>query len=152
METLDKNPLNKNAIVGGYIDSEVTAITDKSISLKSIIPYKTELKTIEQTFSNIDSDVFVYQSPNKLSLKDIKVGDHVSIKYRASGDALAHSETIAPDKVNTDEQVVVAIFKNTADITAAVDYAKYNGSDFEQVAPCDQEGGYCTYAQLLNRQ
>lgn len=149
LEALDKNPLNKNAVVGGYIDSEVTAISDKSISLKSVIPYNTELKTIEQTFNNIDPDVLVYQSPNKLGLKDIKVGDHVSIKYRATGDALSHSETITPDKINTDEQVIVAIFKNTPDMTASVDYAKYNGSEFEQVAPCD--GGYCTYQQLLER-
>jgi hypothetical protein len=151
MEVLDKNPLNKNAVVGGYIDSEVTAISDKSISLKSVVPYSTELKTIEQTFNNIDPDVLVYQSPNRMSLKDIKIGDHVSIKYRATGDALKHSETIMPDKINTDEQTIVAIFKNTTDVTAAVDYAKYNGSEFEQVAPCDGEGGYCTYPQLLER-
>ena len=152
LEALEKNPLNKNAVVGGYIDSEVTAISDKSISLKSIIPYGIELKTVEQTFNNIDPDVFVYQSPNRLSLSDIKVGDHVSIKYRTTGDALAHSETIMPDKIATDEQTIVAIFKNSADATAAVDYQKYNGAEFEQVAPCDREGGYCTYAQLLGKE
>ncbi len=148
---LDKNPLNKNTVVGGYIDSEVTAINDTSISIKSVIPYNTELRTINQTFNHIDPDVFVYQSPNRLTLKDIKVGDHVSIKYRATGDALSHSETITPDRINTDQQVIVAIFKNTADATAAVDYEKYNGSEFEQVAPCDQNGGYCTYEQLLHK-
>jgi len=148
---LDKNPLNKNAVVGGYIDSEVTAISDTSISITSVIPYNTELRTVKQTFNHIDPDVFVYQSPNKLSLKDIKVGDHVSVKYRATGDALSHSETIKPDQINTDEQIIVAIFKNTADATAAVNYEKYNGSEFVQVASCDHDGGYCTYEQLLNK-
>lgn len=147
MEALNSNPLNENTVVGGYIDSEVTAISETSISLRSVYPYSTELRAVEQTFPNIASDVLVYDSPNKISLKDLKVGDHVSIKYRASGDALKHSETIAPDQIDTTQQVVVAIFKNSADTTAAINYAKHNGSEFEQVVPCDAEGGYCTYAQ-----
>lgn len=151
-KALNANPLNKDSVVGGYIDSEVTAIGNGSISLKSIVPYGgnagTELKTISQTFKHIDPNVLVYASPNTLRLADIHVGDHVSIEYRASGDALKYSESIAPDKVNPDEQVVVVIIKNTGDTTAAINYSKYNGSEFEQVTPCSTQSiGYCTYQQ-----
>lgn len=150
--TLNANPLNKDRVVGGYIDSEVIAVDVASISLRSVVPYvnngSTELKTTEQTFRNIAPDVLVYESPNKLSWSDIKVGDRVSIQYRASGDALAHSETIAPDQINPDEQVVVAVIKNSRDLSAAVNYQKYNGSEFEQVVPCSsQANGYCNYEQ-----
>jgi len=147
-DTLNANPLNKNRVVGGYIDSVVTAISSSSISIESAWPMNREVKTIKQTFNHIAPDVFVYQSPNKLNLSDVHVGDHVSIKYRASGDALAHSETISPDQVNASEQVVVMINKNTPQETDAINYEKYNGSDFEQVAPCSNDpSGYCNAEQ-----
>lgn len=151
-DALNSNPLNKDRVVGGYIDSVVTAVSTQAISIESVIPYDTELKTVKQTFNHIAPDVLVYESPNKLTLADIKVGDHVSIKYRASGNALTHSETTAPDKINTNEQVVVMINKNTPAMTAAVNYLKYNGQEFEQVQPCSAHpSGYCNYEQFIKQ-
>lgn len=146
---LNSNPLNKDRVVGGYVDSLVIAISDTSISLESTWPIGSELKTIQQTFNHIAPDVLVYQSPNRLTLRDIKVGDHVSISYRASGNALLKSESISPADINPDEQVVVMINKNSPDLTAAINYQKYNGSEFEQVVPCDtQPSRYCTLGEL----
>ena len=153
---LNANPLNKDKVVGGYIDSEVMAISATSLTIKSVVPHVTnnneQLVTVRQTFNHIDPAVVVYDSPNRISLSDIHVGDHVSIKYRASGDALSHSEAIAPDQIDPDQQVVVAIVKNSNDVTAAVNYQKYNGAEFEQVAPCStQPSGYCTYEQYIQK-
>ena len=141
---LHKNPLNKDKVVGGYIDSKVIAISDTSISIESDVPIDEEVKTVKQTFSRIDPQVIVYQGATRMALADIKVGDHVSVSYRASGEALSRSETINPSDVNPDQQVVVAISKNSGDLTAAINYQKYNGKEFEQVVPCaDGPNGYC---------
>jgi hypothetical protein len=146
---LSANPANKDRVVGGYIDSTVKRVSSSSITLESTIPDSTKTtQTFTQTFSHIAPDVLVYDGSHKITMNDLRAGDHVSIKYRASGDALIHSETIAPEQVNPDEQVVVVIEKNSPDTTAAVDYQKYNGSEFEQVVPCKtQAEGYCTYAE-----
>lgn len=151
-EALSSNPLNAN-VVGGYIDSVVTGISPTSISIRSVVPYynrgetQPQLKTIEQTFDNIASDVLVYENTNKISLGNVKVGDHVSVKYRAAGNESA----LSPDSIDPSKQVVVAVVKNTGDLTAAVDYQKYNGHEFEQVAPCETHpSGYCTLDELLD--
>ena len=149
---LQKNPLNKNTVVGGYIDSKVMAISATSISIESDVPIGQDIKTIKQTFSRIDPDVIVYQGASRLTLGDIKVGDHISVSYRASGDALIHSETMNPSDLQADQQVVVAIAKNSADLTAAINYQKYNGQEFEQVVPCaDGPSGYCTAEQYYKK-
>lgn len=147
---LNSNLLNKDRVVGHYLDSVVTAVDSTSISLDFVMPIGNELKEVSQTFKNIDPQVLVYDSPRILSMADIKVGDHVSIKYRASGKALTHSETTSLDNINPDEQVVVAIIKITADMSAAIDFQKYHGKEFEQVVPCGK--GYCTVAEYMSRQ
>jgi hypothetical protein len=147
---LARNPLNKDTVVGGYIDSKITAVSGSHISLESVVPYGNpngiELKTIRQTFTHIDPQVLVYDSPHTITMSDLKVGDRVSIKYRASGEALMHSETQPLDQVNNDEQVVVAIIKNSHDMSAAIDFQKYNGHEFEQVIPCDHDD-FCTVVE-----
>jgi hypothetical protein len=150
---LDKNPSNKGRTVGGYIDNTVTAITDSSITLEAVgwnggdINQKTTLK-----FNHIDPNVLVYEGPNRLSWKDIKVGDHVAYSYRASGDALTHSETMGLDQIKPDEQVIVTIFKNTPELSASMDYQKYNRTEFEEVVPCSTHAdGYCNYEQKLGQ-
>lgn len=150
-DALGTNPLNKDRIVGGYADSVVTAVTESSISLEFVMPIGNELKTVKQTFNHIAPDVLVYQSPNKLTWADIKVGDHVSYSYRASGEALAKSETTPLSAVNPDEQIIVMINKNTPEYSTAIKYQKYNGNEFEEVVPCSgQADGYCNYAQYLS--
>ena len=149
---LNKNPLNKDKVVGGYIDSKVTAIDAVSISIESDVPIGEVVKTIKQTFSHIDPQVIVYQGATRLTLGDIKVGDHVSVSYRASGDALTHSETMNPSEINSDQQTIVAVSKNSEDLTAAINYQKYNGNEFEQVVPCvDGPNGYCNVEQYYNK-
>jgi len=148
---LSKNPLNQNTVVGNYVDSIVTAISGSGITIRSDWPIGDSIKTITQTFPQIASDVIVYSGTQRLSLNDIHVGDHVSLSYRATGDALTHSETIRPDEVNTKDQVVVSISKNSPDFTAAVDYQKYNGKEFEQVVPCSTHAdGFCNAEQYLS--
>lgn len=144
---LNKNPLNKNAVVGGYVDSEVTAVSASSISIQSNIPIGSEVKTVTQTFSHIDPQVIVYEGPARLTLGDIKVGDHVSVAYRASGKTPTPSE-INPMDIDPNQQVIVAVAKNSKNLTAAINYQKYNGKEFEQVIPCSEDSsGYCTAEQ-----
>jgi hypothetical protein len=145
---LDSNPLNKNTVVGYYLDNVITAITPTSISVRSVIPMNSQHKTVDKTFSHIAADALVYSSPDVIQLSDLKVGDHVSLQYRATGDALAHSETLAPDQIDGSQQTVVTIIKLTADTVAASDYQKYNGNEFEQVVPCGYTAdGYCNVVQ-----
>ena len=149
---LRKNPLNKDKVIGGYIDSKVTAINSTSIGIESEVPVGEEVKTIKQTFSHIDPEVIVYQGAGRISLGDIKTGDHISVSYRASGDALIHSETMNPSELNPDQQVIVAISKNSEDLTAAINYQKYNGKEFEQVVLCaDGPNGYCNAEQYYKK-
>lgn len=149
---LNKNPLNKDAVVGGYIDSIVTAVSGSSISIESTMPIDDEVRTFEQTFPHIDSQVIVYEGLQRLTLGDIKVGDHISVAYRASGDARTHSETINPASVDGKDQVIVAIARNSKDFTAAINFQKYNGKEFEQVIACPEDAsGYCTAEQYLSK-
>lgn len=151
MEALEKNPLNKGTVVGGAY-STVTAVSEKSITFRTEMPTvindKEEIKIIEQTYNNIDPEVFVFESPNKIGMAGLKVGDEVAFRYRASGKALTHSETTPIWEVNPDEQVIVAIVKLPAAQAEANDFAKYNGRDFEQVVPCEHTAnGFCTVAE-----
>jgi len=151
MDELNKNPLNQGTVIGGYIDSTVTAIGDSGISIHSEVPIGNTIEKIDQTFPKIDPNVIVYSGNQRLALTNIHIGDHISLAYRASGDALTHSESIRPDQVDTSAQVVVSISKNTPDFTAAVNYQKYNGKEFEQVAPCSTDtSGYCNAEQYLS--
>jgi len=149
---LNKNPLNQGTVVGGYIDSVVTAISSSSISIRSDVPTGDTIETFNQTFPRIDPNVIVYSGKQRLTLADIHVSDHIALSYRASGDALAHSETIRPDQIDTSAQVVVAISKNSPDLTAAVNYQKYNGKEFEQVTPCSTDAsGFCNAEQYYSQ-
>jgi hypothetical protein len=149
---LNKNPLNQDTVVGDYADSLVTAVNSSSISIESDVPTGDTIKTFNQTFPHIDPQVIVYSGARRLALSDIHVGDHVALSYRASGDALRNSETIHPDKVDTSAQVVVVIAKNSPDRTAAVNYQKYNGKEFEQVTPCSTDAsGFCTAEQYYSQ-
>jgi len=149
---LEKNPANHHTVVGGYIDSVVTAISATSISIESDMPIGDKVEKIKQTYSRIDPAVIVHEGGRRIALSDIKVGDRVSIAYRASGEALEHSETIDPRDVDTDDQVVVVVSKNSADLSAAINYQKYNGKEFEQVVPCSEDpSGYCTAEQYHQR-
>jgi len=151
MGELNKNPLNQGTVVGGYIDSTVTAISNSGIGIHSEVPIGNTIEKINQTFPKIDPNVIVYSGNQRLALADIHVGDHVSLSYRASGDALKNSETIPPDQIDTSAQVIVSISKNTPDLTAAVNYQKYNGKEFEQVIPCSTDtSGYCNAEQYLS--
>ncbi|HSW78065.1 MAG TPA: hypothetical protein VLG36_04665 [Candidatus Chromulinivoraceae bacterium] len=151
MGELNKNPLNQGTVVGGYVDSTVTAISSSGIRIHSEIPMGDTIEKVDQTFPKIDPNVIVFSGSQRLTLADIHVGDHISLSYRATGDALTHSETIQPDQVNTNAQVVVSISKNTNDFTAAVNYQKYNGKEFEQVVPCSTDtSGYCNAEQYLS--
>jgi hypothetical protein len=90
----------------------------------------------------------VYYKTGKLPFSDLKVGDHVAYSYRATGDALTHSETTAPNEVDYSQQTLLMVVKNTPNITAAIDYQKYSGKDFHEVTPCHKTpNGYCTFEQ-----
>lgn len=150
-EALAKNPLNKDKVVGGAY-STVTAVSENSVTLRTEMPTimngKEEIKVFEKTFNNIAPDVFVYDSPHQIGMAGLKVGDKVSYSYRASGIALAHSESTAPWDVNPDEQVIVVIQKTPAEMAEAMNFQKYNGKEFEQVIPCEHTAnGFCTISE-----
>lgn len=131
--------------VGGYIDSTITAISPQSITLEADIPIGESLQHVKKTFNRIDPAVQVYYKSEVLQFNDLKVGDHVAYSYRATGEALAHSETLSPQDLNTDEATIVIIIKNTPAATAAIDYQKYLGGEFQEVVKCDATPtGYCT--------
>ena len=149
---LDKMKQNYHGdnVIGGYIDNTITALSATSITLASDIPMgispnKVEVRHVVKTFNHIDPAVQIYYKTDTLQLSDLKVGDHIAFAYRATGDALQHSETMSPAEVNTDETTIVMIVKNTPDAVAAVNYQKYLGSEFEEVTPCKSTpSGYCT--------
>lgn len=144
---LAKDPLNKDATRGYYIDSEVTAVSSTSISLKSDIPYGPEMRTVSAAFP-VSQNVIVFEGNSMLTLQDIKVGDHIAMTYRATGNALTNSETTWLGDIVASKQLVVTIGKNSKDLSASIDYQKYNGQEFEQVVPCGSEpSGYCNAEQ-----
>ena len=137
-----------NGVVGGYIDSTITAISPSSITLEADIPIGMELKRVTKTFNSIDPAVQIYYKADALRLSDLKVGDHVGYAYRATGEALAHSETLSPEHLNTNEATIVMLIKNTPNATAAIEFQKYNGSEFEEVGACDKNPtGFCTISE-----
>ncbi len=148
-----EKPENKNKVVGNYANEIVTAITKDSITVQ--FPTRgigdTHMSTL--TYKNFDPAMLVTNGPLLGSYDVLKVGDHVTVVYRASGDALLHSETTAPGDVNTDQTVVVAIEKLSPSMQAYYEYQEHKGRDIVQVAPCDSNPtGYCTDAEYLNRQ
>ena len=146
-------PENKNKLVGGYVDSVITAITANSISLKSdtAIGDKNGLSTREvtQTYTHIDPHVVILYKGTEQKYSSLKVGDHVSISYRATGAALQNSETIAPDTIDVNGQTIVLITRLSPQMHEYFDYTKYNYKEFQQVTPCATTTiGYCTLDEL----
>jgi hypothetical protein len=84
-----------------------------------------------------------------MTLSDLKVGDHISFSYRATGYALDHSETMPLWELNTDETTIALIMKNPSDISQALQFQRYHGSEIQEVTPCNkQPSGYCTIEEL----
>lgn len=138
------NSANKNSIIGGYVNDKITVLTPTSLSLRTEMNYNGEIKTIDSTYTHIDPAVIVADSSGKLMWDNLKVGDSVAVKYRASGDALAHSESILSWQNDTEHMTVVYVYKNSPNVAASFDYTKYYGIDFEQVIPCTgKPSGYC---------
>jgi hypothetical protein len=152
-----EQPENKNKLVGGYADSTISALSKDSITLTFDMPYGTPenvytLRHIVQTFNHIDPAVTVIYNGTTIPFETLKIGDHVAISYRATGDALAHSETMPQDKLDTNQAAVVIITKLSKHMQDYFTYTKYNGKEFEQVAPCDKDpSGYCDAATYLDQ-
>lgn len=147
---MQKLQQRQDGVVGGYIDNEITAISANSITLEADIPIGEHVQHVKKTFNRIDPNVAVYYKADTLKFSDLKVGDHVGYAYRATGDALTHSETLAPSDLNTDEATIVLMTKNTPAATAAVNYQKYLGNEFEEVVKCNKTpSGFCTAEEYL---
>lgn len=145
---IEKNPANKGTLVGGYIDNTITAISPTSITVEGTYPSGPQLVPFKHVFSRIDPEVIVYYKADKLAFSDLRVGDHISLAYRATGNALLHSETTPYNTLNTDEATIAVIVKNTPNITAAIDFQKYFGLEFEEVVACDKTPtGFCTVSE-----
>lgn len=146
---LDKNPLNRGHVVGNYIDSKVTAISENHIALESTISINGQVKTFNQSFDQIDPQVIVTEGGKRIALSDIKIGDHVGISYRAND---PHDSANHPGNIDGKGKPVVLIVKNSTDFTSAINYQKYNGKDFEQVTACeDNPSGYCTVEEYFQK-
>ncbi len=144
---------NHNKVVGSYGNETITAITNDSITVTFPAHGMGEDKDpTTLTYTRIDPDAVITDGPNVSSFANLRVGDHVFIQYRASGDALLHSETLAPGDVNPSEQVVVSIQKLSPAMLAYFEFGERNGKDFVQVTPCDsQASGYCTVEEFFNK-
>lgn len=150
---LEMLPENKDKLVGGYADSVITAITPTTMTVRSAVPIGTSkgitVHTIVQKFEHIDPHAVVINNGVKEGMNTLKVGNHVAITYRAVGDALSHSETLAPDQIDASAQTVVIVTRISEHMRQYFDYTKYNYREFEQVAPCQTDpSGYCTANQL----
>lgn len=151
-QAIEAQSQNKDQLVGGYADSVVTAITPSSISVHSVVPYVSNAgvtnHAVDQTYTHIDPNAIVLHNGVEQSMSTLKVGDHVAITYRATGDALTHSETLAPDQVDTSEQTVVVVTRVSQHMSDYLDFEKYHNRDFEEVTPCSATSiGYCTLDQ-----
>lgn len=148
MQKLTQHPTQ--GVVGGYIDNEITALSADSITLEADIPIGMHLQHVKKTFTRIDPSVAVYYKTDTLKFGDLKIGDHVGYAYRATGEALARSETLAPSDLDTNEATIVIITKNTPNATAAINYQKHLGSDFEEVVKCSKTPtGFCNVEEYL---
>lgn len=152
IQTIEAQPANKDQLVGGYADSVITAVTPTSISLHSVVPHVSNSGVVnhpvDQTYTHIDPGAVVLNDGVEQPMSTLKVGDHVSITYRATGATLAHSETLAPDQVDANQQTVVVVTRASAHMSALLDFQKYQNHDFEEVAPCSTTSiGYCTLDQ-----
>jgi hypothetical protein len=141
------------SVVGGAIDNVITAITPDSLTVKFDMPIakdnKVTVETHSMTFTHIDPNAAIFDRGNRISFSDLRVGDHIALSYQAGGDAWLRAETPRFWESSPDEMSVVLIFKNTADMSAALKYQQYQNTDFEEVAKCDKNpSGYCTVEQL----
>ncbi len=153
---IDQRPENKDTLVGDYADSVITAITPASLTIHSIIPYGTnsgvETHPVTRTFTHIDPNVVVINKGATEPFSSLKVGDHISISYRATGNALLHSETQPPDQLNPDEATVVIITRVSQHASEYYNFQKYNSKDFEEVKPCKSTpSGYCTISEYMTQ-
>lgn len=152
LERITGKSANQNSdFVGGYIDNVITAITPTSLSLTVDIHDYAHNKDNVYTINlpHIDPNVIVLDRGNQIKLTDLKVGDHITYIYKATGDALNHSETLAPWQVNTNDITVEIITKNPDSVTAALTFTQSNYNDFEQVVPCSkQPSGYCNIQEI----
>jgi len=140
-------PVNKDKLVGGYLDNEITAIGENSITVK-LQANEAFGKNVHQTFTDIDlASLTVIAHGKTMPFSELKVGDHVAVSYRASADLRAHSETTAPEDIDASQQQL-AILTVLPYTHAFFDYQKNYGKTFEQVAPCNKTAiGYCTLDQ-----
>ncbi len=150
-------PENVGKVVGGYGDATVTELTASDITIQFATGgLNTRVKGVTtQHFTHIDPAVVVTDGTALSTYSALKVGDHVFVQYRASGDALSHSETTSPDEVDASQQTVVGIQKLSPAMQKYFEdsamLSKYS-KDIEQVAPCtSQPSGYCTDAEYLGR-
>jgi len=153
VQSIEARPENKNKLVGNYGDSVITALTPTTISLRSDESFrdvnnKIVSHTVNQAFGHIDPHAVVINRGKIESFSTLRVGDHVAVEYRATGDALSHSETIAPDQIDYSAQTVVIAIRVSQHMSEYYDYTKYNSKDFTQVVPCSKTAiGYCTVDQ-----
>ena len=144
-------PENKDKLVGGYLDNEITALGANTITIK-LQANEAFGKNVRQTFANINLSTLTVIAHGKIiSFGELKVGDHVAVSYRASANLRAHSETTAPEDIDASQQQL-AILTVLPYTRAFFDYQKNYGKTFEQVAPCNKTPiGYCTLGQYQSK-
>lgn len=145
---LEKNPANV-MVGGGYADCIITAISSNSITLEynAAIGGPDGITTIpiKETFTNFDPALLVYHKAQPMQLNGLKVGDHISYMARAQDDRFFNAP---PGGYDTAKLTLVAIVKNTPEMSAAYDYSLHLSQDFKEVVPCSAASGFCTSDQL----
>ena len=142
---LAAHPADKDTLVGGYASEIITAITPTTLSTHGESQYNGSIKKYDLTFTHIAPDVTVASAGSGTATwSDLRVGDSIAYVYRATGNALTHSETTPPWDINTNEATIMYVERNSENVRAYFDFTNHNGIDFEEVVPCEKgAGGYC---------
>jgi len=156
VQKIQSEPQNQNTLVGGYVDSVITALSSQSLTIRSVVPYYAPNGSVNhvitQTFTKFDPEFVVVNQGALQPFSSLKVGDHIAVSYRATGDALTHSETLPPDQVDASAQTLVYVTKVSTHSSEYYEYQKYHGAEFEQVTPCSKTtSGYCSVEEYYQR-
>jgi|JI6StandDraft_1071083.scaffolds.fasta_scaffold03134_5 hypothetical protein len=148
-ELVKLNPANKNTVVGSSAYDVITAISASSLSIHSKMPLgNNQVKEYERKYNHIDPTVIVYDSGSRarIAWSELKVGDHVTLSYRAAGNALKNSEVGSFGELNTDETTIVLVYRLTGNVEAIAEMSRYYGKEIMRAKPCDNDvNSWCNY-------
>lgn len=151
-EAIKSNPANNDRLIfGWYVDSLVKSFDSNGLVIESTIPVGMDNttgihnQTIVQRWPHVDPASAVFYGEERISLSDIKAGDHIGIKYRVNDPTIKTMSDHLDPNMDTSIFTVMYITKNLPNVSAAVEAEKYNYDGFSRVYLCDKHpNGFCT--------